>query len=134
MDQSLRRGADVTQSRTRGTVRASRATVSTSPNATCKFKRKVGKNNAYYQCECNPGFTGNGIQCKDKNGEMSFPSDLQVEMTLKLESDLVNFPHTAGNFSEGKEMETLVKKMKAVNQKCKPNSQDCQATFNMQEL
>lgn len=65
---------------------------------------------------------------------MSFPPDLQVEMTLKLESELVNFPHTAGNFSEGKEMEALVKKMKAVNQKCKPNAMDCQATFNMQEL
>jgi len=65
---------------------------------------------------------------------MSFPEDLQVEMTLKLESELYNFPHTEGEFSQGDEMEKLMKKMEQVNQVCRPNAKDCEASFSMTEM
>merc|ERR1711953_717186 len=38
------------------------------PNATCKKKSNVGKFGQYWRCECNKGWSGNGIQCMDNDG------------------------------------------------------------------
>merc|ERR1712203_322986 len=49
------------------------------PNATCKKKANVGKFGQYWQCECNKGWSGNGIQCMDGNGTLSAMPGQQVE-------------------------------------------------------
>ena len=54
------------------------------PNATCKKKANVGKFRQYWQCECNKGWSGNGIQCMDSNGTLSALPGEQVEVTLTM--------------------------------------------------
>merc|ERR1712200_295767 len=58
------------------------------PNATCKKKANVGKFGQYWQCECNKGYTGNGIQCMDGDGNLSAQPGQQVEVTLTMTAGL----------------------------------------------
>merc|ERR1712244_46378 len=74
------------------------------PNATCKKKANVGKFGQYWQCECNKGYTGNGIQCMDGDGNLSAQPGQQVEVTLTM---------TAGGACAG---------------------DDCEATFEVTEV
>jgi len=104
------------------------------PNAKCKLSSKVGKFNSYWQCKCQSPYEGNGIQCKDKKGNLSPNPDLPVEVQLKLEGELYKYPHDGGELSEGVSMEALLKQMKATNGKCKASSKDCEASFSHTEL
>ena len=41
------------------------------PNAECVFSTKFGKSMRVYKCECKDGYTGNGVQCFDQDGNLS---------------------------------------------------------------
>lgn len=100
-------------------------------NAECKFKEKVSRYVSYWQCECEKGFTGNGIQCMDGNGTLSLPSDLAVEVDLVITNDEYTYPYN-GEFGMGEKMELLYQEMGEVaGSVC--NGDNCQSTYNQTE-
>ena len=101
-------------------------------NAECKFKEKVSRYVSYWQCECEKGFKGNGIQCMDGNGTLSLPSDLAVEVTLSVLNEEYTYPYTNGEFGAGEKMELLYQEMGEVaGSVC--NGDNCQSTYNQTE-
>ena len=101
-------------------------------NAECKFKEKVSRYISYWQCQCDGGFKGNGVQCMDGNGTLSLPSDLRVEVTLSIMKEEYTYPYTSGEFVLGEKMEALNQEMSEVaGGVC--NSDNCQSTFNQTE-
>merc|ERR1712121_394788 len=80
------------------------------PNATCKKKANVGKFGQYWQCECNKGWSGNGIQCMDSNGTLSAQPGQQVEEA----------------------MENLLSEMETAGSSC--SSDDCEASYEVTEV
>merc|ERR1712112_776817 len=75
------------------------------PNATCKKKENVGKYRQYWQCECNKGWSGNGIQCMDGNGTLSSMPWQQVEVTANVTVGLYNDTHVENEFNHGEALE-----------------------------
>lgn len=102
-------------------------------NAKCMFKRSFGKYIQIFEPRCNPGYTGNGIQCFNKDGQLSVNPETQVEVKLKLTNDFYTHPHVNGEFSYGREMDGLFKQMEnAANGACMAGN--CQATYNHTEM
>merc|ERR1712025_413268 len=100
-------------------------------NAKCMFKRSFGKYIQISEPRCNPGYTGNGIQCFNKEGQLSVNPETPVEVKLKLKSDFYEYPHVDGEYSYGKAMEGLFKQGENVLASC--GNDKCQATYNQTE-
>ena len=98
-------------------------------NAKCMFKRSFGKDTQIFQCKCNAGYKGNGLQCRDKDGMLSVNPEKQVEVKMELKSDFYVYPQENGDFPYGPEMEGLFKQME--NVACP--AEKCQATYNQTE-
>jgi len=82
-----------------------------------------------FQCECGPGYTGNGIQCMDSNGTLSLPADTPVEVTMNIMKEEYTYPYTIGEFGLGEKLESLIEEMGSVaGGSC--NSDACEASFN----
>merc|ERR1712210_245583 len=135
-DQTQRREAVAKQGLTRSTARPSKAIASTSatatPNATCKKKANVGKFGQYWQCECDKGWTGNGIQCMDSNGTLSAMPGQQVEVTLTMTAGLYNDAPVENEFNHGAAMESLLSEMETAGDSC--SGDDCEASYEVTEL
>merc|ERR1712147_598955 len=102
------------------------------PNATCKKKANVGKFGQYWQCECNKGYTGNGIQCMDGDGNLSAQPGQQVEVTLTMTAGLYEDAPVENEFSHGDAMESLLAEMETAGGACAGD--DCEATFEVTEV
>jgi len=100
-------------------------------NASCLFQSKVGKHGKHFQCECDKGWSGNGIKCMDPNGTLSQNPNTHVEVTLSLTSKLYESNHAAGEFSQGEGMEALLASMQETVSSC--SGGDCEATYNHNE-
>merc|ERR1712243_345666 len=74
--------------------------------ACCKKKANVGKFGQYWQCECNKGWFGNGIQCMDSDGDLSASPDQEVEVTFTLGHAI--YDHEPTEFGHGDAMEKLL--------------------------
>jgi len=101
-------------------------------NAECKFKEKLSKYYSYWRCVCNTGYKGNGIQCFDKNGDISLPPALGVEVSMSITSEEYTYPFTGGEFIEGEIMEALQEEMGTVAGNVCPK-ENCQSTYNQTE-
>ena len=101
-------------------------------NARCMFKRSFGKYIQIFEPRCNPGYTGNGIQCFNKDGQLSVNPETPVEVKMKLKSDFYVYPHVDGEYSYGKAMENLFKQGENALASC--GNDRCQATFNQTEI
>ena len=57
----------------------------------------------HHECSCKPGWTGNGIQCYDSDGNPSEPqtSTGDVRMTLAVTNDYYVYPHNSAEFPLG---------------------------------
>jgi len=98
-------------------------------HAECKLKKKIGRYVSDFQCECGPGYTGNGIQCMDSNGTLSLPADTPVEVTMNIMKEEYTYPYTIGEFGLGEKLESLIAEMGSVAAgSC--NSDACEASFN----
>merc|ERR1712013_851414 len=102
------------------------------PNATCKKKANVGKFGQYWQCECNKGYTGNGIQCMDGEGNLRAQPGQQVEVTLTMTAGLYEDAPVENEFSHGDAMESLLAEMETAGGACAGD--DCEATFEVTEV
>jgi len=100
-------------------------------NARCMFKRSFGKYIQIFEPRCNPGYKGNGIQCFDKDGQLSVDPDTPVEVKLKVKSDFYQYPHTDGEYPYGKEMDILFKQAEKAADACRAGK--CQAAYNQTE-
>jgi hypothetical protein len=69
------------------------------PNAKCKMDRKFA-NTWLYKCECKTGYTGNGVQCYDQDGNLSPNPNEQVEMSIDLKSEFYVHPHVDGQYND----------------------------------
>jgi len=98
-------------------------------NAECKYQSKVGKFGKYFACKCNSGFTGNGIQCMDADGNLSSNPGATVELTMTLTTEEYEGQHEAGQFSHGAGMESLLSQMETTGSAC--TGEECEATYNM---
>jgi len=97
--------------------------------AKCNFKKKLSRYLNYWKCECEKGFTGNGIQCKDGNGTMSQPPNIGVDVTLSFLAEDYTYPFNTGELSLGEKMEALYQEMGEVAVSvC--NGDNCLSTFN----
>jgi len=101
-------------------------------NARCLFKRSFGKFIQIFEPRCNPGYTGNGIQCFNKEGQLSVNPETPVEVKMKLKSDFYVYPHVDGDYSYGKAMEGLFKQGENALASC--GNDKCQATYNQTEI
>merc|ERR1712107_958394 len=120
LDQTPRREAAAKQGRTRSTARPS------------KKKANVGKFGQYWQCECNKGYTGNGIQCMDGDGNLSAQPGQQVEVTLTMTAGLYEDAPVENELSHGDAMESLLAEMETAGGPCAGD--DCEATFEVTEV
>jgi len=73
--------------------------------AECKFSVKFGERE-HWACQCNaPDWTGNGIQCFDKDGnpspETTSTSSGDVRLTLAVTNDYYVYPHNSSEFPLG---------------------------------
>ncbi|XP_023336493.1 uncharacterized protein LOC111707593 [Eurytemora carolleeae] len=95
------------------------------PNATCKFSKKFASFRIH-KCVCNPGYTGNGVQCFDQDGNLSQDPSKIVEVEMTLNSDFYVYPHESEQFPFGPELDTLFSEMNAVVNAC--TGGDCTST------
>merc|ERR1712179_24390 len=81
-------------------------------NAECKYQKDLGTYLKYYECKCKEedGWIGNGIQCQDINGTMSYSPFKRVEVEIKIESENYTYP-APDNLSLGESMNTLISEM-----------------------
>jgi len=96
-------------------------------NANCKVNKKRG-NEVHKQCRCKPGFKGNGVTCRDSNGNIPTPPDNIVEVLIEMRGDVYTYPHQAGNYTAGPEMDALLAEMENTAKVC-TNKAGCQASF-----
>jgi len=71
--------------------------------AECRFDVKFGPDREHHTCQCNTGWTGNGIQCYDSDGnpsEVSVSSG-DVRVTLAVTNDFYVYPHNSSEFPLG---------------------------------
>jgi len=71
--------------------------------AECVFDVKFG-DREHHECRCKPGWTGNGLQCYDSDGNPSEPpttSSGDVKMTLAVTNDYYVYPHNSAEFPLG---------------------------------
>merc|ERR1712033_70270 len=102
------------------------------PNASCKKKANVGKYGQYWQCECNKGWSGNGIQCMDSNGTLSAQPGQQVEVTIEMTAGLYNDAPVENEFNHGEVMENLLSEMETAGSSC--SADDCEASYEVTEV
>jgi len=103
------------------------------PNATCKKKAKVGKFGQYWQCQCNKakGWSGNGIQCMDRNGTLSAKPNQRVEVTATLTAGLYEDTPVENEFNHGAAMESLLSEMESAGSSCSGDA--CEASYEVTE-
>jgi len=94
------------------------------PNASCI---ETGKG---HTCECNEGFTGNGIQCFDADGNLSQDPNKNVHVELSVDSSFNVFPYN-GTFPNGEVLDSIIASMDAVNSACVDSS--CSVTYETSE-
>merc|ERR1712121_97554 len=102
------------------------------PNATCKKKAKVGKYGQFWQCECNRGFSGNGILCRDSNGTLSAKPNQQVEVTMTMTAGLYEDTPVENEFNHGAAMENLLSEMESAGSSCSGDA--CEASYEVTEV
>jgi len=90
------------------------------PNASCVQDGKFGPKDKHdwYKCVCNDGFTGNGIQCFDSEGNLSVGTDEEVKVSVSVNSDYYVYPYTSEDFPLGPQMDNLVGQMNETAETC----------------
>merc|ERR1711974_550076 len=61
----------------------------------------------YWRCECNKGWSGNGIQCMDSDGAMSALPNQHVEVTLTMTAGLYDDAPVQDQFNHGSAWRTF---------------------------
>jgi len=100
-------------------------------NASCvpngKFQKAV-----MYKCQCNKGYTGNGIQCFDSEGNMGVDPNQMVSVSMKVNSDYYLYPHTPDQFPNGALLDNLISEMSNANSSC--TTSECEVTYSATNL
>jgi len=107
--------------------------------AQCQFMVQFGERE-HWQCKCNPGWTGNGLQCFDSDGNPSpetiSSSSGDVKLTLAVSTDFYVYPHTSSEFPMGPgetNLLTNITELFTAGASCAADS-SCNGTFvNLQE-
>ena len=94
----------------------------------------------HWQCKCNAGWTGNGLQCFDSDGnpspETTPSSSGDVRLTLAVSTDFYVYPHTSSEFPLGPgetNLLTNITELFTAGASCAADS-SCNGTFvNLQE-
>jgi len=97
-------------------------------NARCVKVEEVNKYKSLYQCRCNKGYQGNGVQCFDKDGNMGIHPNEMVTVNLKMNSDYYLYPNKPDQLPNGAFMNHLMSEMSAVNGTC--SNDQCEVTYN----
>merc|ERR1711884_21298 len=100
------------------------------PNADCVVWKPFAKTKLY-RCKCKKGYTGNGVTCFDKDGNISQNPDEKVNVKIDLTSDFYVHPHVDGEYNDSTSIKNLKKKMKKVENKPACNGPDCSVTYNL---
>merc|ERR1712192_22360 len=123
-------GSQCTSSATRSLTWA--ALVSATTSSLSQKKANVGKFGQYWQCECDKGYSGNGIQCMDSNGTLSALPGQQVEVTLTMTAGLYDEAPVESEFNHGAAMESLLSEMESAGGSC--SGDDCEASYEVTEV
>ena len=78
---------------------------------------------------CNKGYTGNGVICKDKAGNIAGSPDQMVEVVIEMRGDVYTYPHEEGVFTSGPAMDGLMGEMEKAERVCQ-NKDTCQASYS----
>jgi len=101
------------------------------PNAECKKDSNVGKFGQFWKCVCKKGWTGNGIQCKDEDGNLSGTAGASVEVTLTMTAGEYTDTYVDGEFSHGSNLESLIGELESAGGAC--TGEECEATYEATE-
>jgi len=101
------------------------------PNASCVPGGKL-MGHTLYKCECNDGWTGNGVHCFDADGNMGIDPKEIVSVNMKVASDYYLYPHTPDQYPNGALMDSLISEMTNVNSSCTTN--ECEVTYSAVNL
>ena len=95
-------------------------------NAKCEVKDKVD-GRSVYQCKCDKGFFGNGIQCASKStGALGIDPAKIVTVTATFSRDY--YDKNTGNFPEP--AKALINEMEEINSKCTAKFSPCKTSLN----
>ena len=90
---------------------------------------QINKYMSYHECQCPDGYTGNGIQCKNADGEFMASPDTIVDVTMKLTQYVETFPFTGTEIETGAELQHLIEEMEDVD--CSTGT--CSSSFTLTE-
>jgi len=101
--------------------------------AECKFNVKFGQFREHHTCQCKSGWTGNGQQCYDSQGNPSSEtvSSGDVSLTMAVTNNYYVYPHNSSEFPQGPGETNLVNNITALFQAgatC-ASKPDCNGTF-----
>jgi len=99
------------------------------PADRCIKTEQVNKYLSYYECQCPAGYTGNGIQCMDADGNFLPAPDTVVDVTMKLTQEVETFPFTGSEIETGAELQHLIEEMEDVD--CSTGT--CSSSFTLTE-
>jgi len=88
---------------------------------------------SYYECQCPEGYTGNGIQCLDAEGNPPPAPDTFVELDITVTNEFETFPFDGSEISNGVELQSLITEMGNVESSC-ISAGTCSSTFNYTEI
>ena len=103
------------------------------PTDRCIFQEKVSKFLSYYECQCPDGYTGNGIQCFDADGNAPVSADVYVELDMTMTNEFETFPFDGSEISNGVELQSLITEMGNVDSSC-TSAGTCSSAFNYTEI
>lgn len=79
-------------------------------NAECVKADQFGRKNKYI-CKCKDGWTGNGLQCVDENGNFGEDPNKIIQVEMMLTNDFVVSPHDVGVYPFGPSQDNLFSMM-----------------------
>merc|ERR1711874_207644 len=82
-----------------------------------------------WECKCNDGWKGNGLQCKDADGNFSQDPTKVVEVEMTLTNDFYVFPANSSEFPYGPAQDNLFSMMEGLMSGSQAACSGCNATM-----
>jgi hypothetical protein len=95
-------------------------------NAVCK--EGTGDRKGYFSCQCNEGWSGNGLQCVDENGEFGENPNKVVDLEMVLTTDFMISNSEEGVYPYGPSQDNLFSLMNGMFEGA-PACNGCNATL-----
>jgi len=93
-------------------------------NARCLPDKPFGKT-TWHKCVCNKGYTGNGVQCFDKDGNLSTGPNEPIDVTMNIKSEFYVYPHEEGQYNDTVSIRQIKDGMEQTKEMCVNEKENC---------